>query len=371
VADPRVERLAEVVVGYSTAVRPGDLVVLEGTALAAPLLRAIYRQVLAAGAHPEVRLVVDGVAEALLDEGTDEQLAWVSPSRAEQIERADVRVVLESDHNTRALSGVDPARQAIAQRARRRLSDRVFERAAAGELRWLVTLWPTHASAQDAGMSLAEYEDFVFRAGFLDRDDPIGEWRAFGERLDRLAARLETVAELRIVADGTDLRLGVGGRRWIASRGRENLPDGEVFTGPVETSTEGEIVFSFPAAFQGRVVEGIRLRFKRGEVVEASARRGETFLREMLAVDDGARRLGELAFGLNDAIREFTLNTLFDEKIGGTLHVALGKSYPETGGRNSSALHWDLVGDLRPGSEVYADGELVYRDGRFLDDALP
>jgi len=367
VADPRLERLADVVVNYSAAVQPGDLVVLEATPLAAPLVRETYRRVLAAGGHPEVRIAVDGVAEALLDDGNDAQLGWVSPARIEQIEHADVRIVFESEYNTRSLSDADPARQALVQRARKRLGDRLFERAAAGELRWLVTLWPTQAAAQEAGMSLGEYEDVVFRAGFLDRDDPAAAWREFGERLDGLAEWLGRARELRVVADGTDLRLGVGGRTWVASSGHENFPDGEIFTGPVETSVNGEIAFSFPAAFGGRVIEGVRLRFEAGEVVEASARRGGDFLQEMLALDDGARRVGEFAFGLNDAITEFTLNTLFDEKIGGTVHLALGKSYPETGGQNTSALHWDLVTDLRVGSEVYADGEVVYRDGRFLD----
>ena len=367
-ADPRVERLADVAVAYSTAVQPGDLVILDATPLAEPLVRAAYRRILAAGGHPHVRVNVDGVMEALLTEGDDEQLAWLSPARLEEIERADVRIVFESDYNTRALSGVQPARQAIAQRARRHLGDRLFQRAAAGELRWLVTLFPTQAAAQDAGMSLPEYEDFVYRAGLLDQPDPVGAWRDLGERIERLARWLETKGELRVVADGTDLRLAVGGRTWIASRGRENFPDGEAFTGPVETSVEGEIRFTFPATFHGRVVDGVALRFEGGEVVAASATRGGDFLHEMLDLDPGARRVGEFAFGLNDAIREFTLNTLFDEKIGGTVHLALGKSYPETGGRNESALHWDLVCDLRSGSEVYADGELVYRDGRFLAD---
>ena len=368
-ADPRIEQLANVIVSYSAGVGPGDLVVIGATPLAAPLVRATYRRAVAAGGHPEVRLATDGVAEALLTDGNDDQIAWLSPAQLEEVERADVRIVLESDFNTRSLSGVDPARQALAARARKRLGDRIFERAAAGELRWVVTLYPTNAAAQDAGMSLSDYERFVFRAGLLDRPDPVGEWRAFGERLDRLAEWLESKDELRIVGEGTDLRLHVGGRRWIASRGKENFPDGEVFTGPVETSAEGRIRFTYPAAFRGRIVEDVRLRFREGEVVEAEASRGQGFLREMIALDDGARRIGEFAFGMNEAVTEFTLNTLFDEKIGGTIHLALGKSYPETRGVNRSALHWDLVCDLRERSEVYADGELVYRDGRFTADA--
>jgi aminopeptidase len=220
-------------------------------------------------------------------------------------------------------------------------------------------------------MSLVDYEEFVYGAGRLDADDPVAEWQAFGARLRQLAGWLETKERLRVVADGTDLTLGVGGRTWIPAEGKENFPDGEVFTGPVETSLEGEISFSFPASFQGRMVEGVRLRFERGQVVDASASRGHEFLESMLAMDEGARRAGEFAFGMNDAVTEFTKNILFDEKIGGTVHLALGKSYPETGGQNQSALHWDLVCDLRSGGEVFADGELVYRDGAFLPGVLP
>jgi aminopeptidase len=367
VPDSRVDRLAAVLVDYSTAVKPGDLVSIESTPLAAPLVRALYERVLVAGGHPDVRVVIDGLAEALLEEGNDAQLEWLSPARLEETERADVRIYVESDFNTRTLSGVDPARQAIASRARQRIGDRVLERAANGDLRWTVTLFPTNASAQDAEMSLAEYEDFVYRAALVDRDDPVGEWRSFGERLARLAEWLNGKREIRIVADGTDLTLGVGGRTWVPSNGRENLPDGEIFTGPVEAEVQGEIAITFPAAFKGRLIEGIRFRFEGGEVVDASARKGERFLEEMLALDAGARRVGEFAFGLNESIQSYTLNTLIDEKIGGTVHLALGKSYPETGGVNVSALHWDLICDLRGGSEVYADGEVVYRDGRFLE----
>jgi aminopeptidase len=367
VAEQAVERLGTLLVDYSTGVRKGDLVLIESHELAAPLVRAVYEAVLEAGGHPEVRVAVDGLAELLLAGATDAQLDWVNPARIEEFERADVRIVLEADANTRALSGVDPARQARASRAREKLRDRYLERSAAGELRWVVTLFPTNALAQEAAMSLADYERFVYGAGWLDRDDPVAEWRAFGERIGRLAEFLGARRELRVVADGTDLRVGVEGRTWIPCAGDANFPDGEIFTGPLETSLEGEIGFTYPAMFQGRAIEGIRLRFEAGEVVEASATRGEPFLREMLAIDDGARRVGEFAFGLNDAVTEFTANTLFDEKIGGTVHLALGKSYPESGGVNQSALHWDLVCDLRTASEVYADGELVYRDGRFLD----
>ena len=354
-------------VDYSTRVGPGDLVLLSSSPHGAPLVRSLFSKVLAAGGHPHLRVRLDGEAEALLKTGRDHQLEWVNPATVEDVERADVRIAIEADANTRSLSTVDPARQAFYSRAREAVRNRYFERAAAGELRWVVTLFPTTAAAQDAEMSLPEYEDFVYRAGFLNLDDPVEEWEALGSTLRRLAGWLGKRRELRVVAEGTDLTVNVAGRTWIPCDGKENFPDGEVFTGPVESSVEGTVRFSYPATFAGRVVKDVELRFSGGEVVESSASEGEGLLREMLAMDDGARRAGEFAFGMNDAVQEFTGHTLFDEKIGGTMHLALGKSYPESGGVNQSALHWDLVCDLRDQSEIYADGELVYRDGRFLE----
>ena len=354
-------------VGFCARVREGDLVTLESTPLAAPILRELYRKVLEAGAQPLPRVSLEGLSENLLKHGNDEQLAWVNPARSDDIETVDVRIALEAPGNTRRLSNVDPARHARHERSSEELRNRYLERAAAGELRWVLSAYPTEAAAQDASMSLAEYEDFVYGAGFLDDPDPVARWQQFGERVDRLAAFLSTKRELRVVAEGTDLRFVTEGRTWIPSKGQENFPDGEVFTGPVETSVEGEIRFTYPGVFHAREVDDVRLRFEAGEVVEATASRGQEFLREMIAMDEGARRVGEFAFGLNEGVAIFTRNTLFDEKIGGTMHLALGTAYPETGGLNRSALHWDLICDLRSGSEVFADGELVYRDGQFLN----
>ena len=366
----RIERLAGVLVDYSTRVKQGDLVCIDTGPAAAPLVREVWRRVLDAGAHPHLRLDVDGAPDLLLRDGTDAQLDWVSPLRKAEVERADVRIAIEADVNTRGNTGVDPERQARSERAREPLRRVHFARASAGELRAVVTLYPTDAAAQDADMSLSEYEDFVFHAGLLDRDDPVAEWEALGRTYARLADWLDERREIRIVGDGTDLTLGVAGRTWVPCDGRENFPDGEVFTGPVETKVDGVIRFTYPASYAGRRVSGVELEFRGGEVVRAEAAEGETFLREMIALDEGARHAGEFSFGLNEAVREFTGNTLFDEKIGGTVHLALGASYPESGGQVQSALHWDLVCDLRQGSEVLADGEVVYRDGRFVDGIL-
>ena len=365
-SDARLARLADVLVGYSGRVTPGEIVLLEAPVIVEPLLNEMYRAVLEAGAQPVTRIGLD-LAEVLLTEGNDDQVTWVNPARREDIERADVRIVVEATSNTKAMTSIDPARQALVERSRSELRDRYLERAMSGELRWVLSAYPTSAAAQDAEMSLSEYEEFIYGAAVLDDGDPVARWREFAERLQAKADFLAGKQELRIVAEDTDLTMAVGGRKWIAADGHENFPDGEVFTAPLETSAEGQIRFTFPAVFRGRQVDDVRLRFHEGEVVEATAAHGQEFLEEMIGVDDGARRIGEFAFGLNDAVDVFTRNILFDEKIGGTVHLALGTAYPECGGTNRSALHWDLICDLRSGSEVFADGELIYKDGRFLN----
>lgn len=362
-------RLADVLVGYSTAVRPGDVVRIEGHPPTTPLIREVYRATLEAGGHPIGLLVLDETVEALLEEGTDDQLDWVPLDTRWNVEHGDVWIVLDGPENTTHLSGVDTAKMARRVKAREPYQARYLERFARGEFRWVLGGYPTQASAQDAGMSLEEFERLVHGAAFLDADDPIAAWREFGEELERIGSFLEKKRELRIVGEDTDLTLGVGGRTWIRADGKSNLPDGEVFTGPIETSVEGTIRFTFPATIRGRRAEDVFLRFEGGEVVEATAARGEDFLREMIGMDEGARRAGEFAFGLNRAVTEYTGSLLLDEKIGGTVHLALGRSVPGTGGENVSALHWDMVCDVRRGGEVYADGELVYRDGAFLNGA--
>jgi len=363
----RLRRLADVLVGYSGRVQPGDLTVIQGTMNVEPLLEELYGAVLRAGGHPAMRCAPE-VEALLLDEGSDQQIEWLNPAELEDIEQADVWLVVDAPANTKALTSVDPERQGRVQRARRGWRERYLERALAGDLRWVLTGYPTNGAAQDAEMSLAEYEDFIFGAALLDDGDPVARWRAFADELHRVVEFLGSKEELRFVAEGTDLTFAVGGegRSWLPADGHENFPDGEVFTAPLDDSAEGEITFTFPAVFSGRQVDDVHLRFHQGEVVEATASSGEDFLREMVALDEGARRVGELAFGLNEAVRVFTRNILFDEKIGGTMHLALGSAYSECGGTNRSALHWDMICDLRSGGEVYADGELVYRDGRFL-----
>jgi aminopeptidase len=363
-------RLADVLVNYSTAVRPGDVVRIDGGLPTTPLIREVYRSVLRAGGFPTAEVTLDETAEELLTVGSDAQVAWTPPDLRWTLEQGDVLIVLDGPENTKHLSGVDPAKMAVRAKGREPYQKTYLERSSRGEFRWVLWGYPTNAMAQDASMSLEEFERLVHGAAFLDSDDPIASWKEFGKELERVGAFLETVKELRVVGEDTDLTLGVGGRTWIRADGHSNLPDGEVFTGPVEASVEGTIRFTFPATIRGRVADDVCLRFEGGEVVEATARRGEDFLREMVGMDDGARRAGEFAFGLNRGVTEYTGSLLLDEKIGGTVHLALGRSIPGTGGVNESALHWDMVCDLRDGGEVYADGELVYRDGAFLESVL-
>lgn len=380
--DPRLEKLADVLVRYSTGVKKGDLVVIAADALAMPAIGAIFAACVKVGANPFWWPVSETLTEALLTHGTDEQIRFASPILQHQIETVDVRIALWAQQNTKYLGKMDPKKSALLQQARRPFLKRFMERAAAKSLRWCGTQFPTHAAAQDAEMSLAQYEDFVYRAGLLHLADPVAAWQKIHERQECVREFLQTKRVLRFrVApvggnDGTDLTVDVNPAKsvWINCAGHENFPDGEVFTGP--QGVDGHVNYTFPAVYNGREVEGVRLKFKAGRVVEASARKNEDFLIQMLDQDPGARNLGEIAIGTNYGITGFSRNTLFDEKIGGTFHAAVGAGYPETGNTNESGLHWDMVCELRPGvgfpgGTIEADGEVFHRGGRFVQVGWP
>jgi aminopeptidase len=365
--DPRVAKLADLLVNYSLELGPGQLIRIDGATVATPLVTEIYRSALRAGANPRTRVEVEGLDVIAVSESSDEQLTFVSEIERFEVENVDAVVTIWADRNTRSLSQADPRRVSRRIGSRRQLTNRFWERIDEGKAVWVGTRFPTDAHAQDAEMSLAEYEDFVYSACHVQDDqDPVAHWRAVSVGLNARARELETFRELRIVGRDTDLRVGVNGRSWLAADGRLNMPDGEIFTSPVETETEGEIRFSFPAIFHGRGVEDVRLRFEGGRVVKAEARAGADYLWSLLDMDEGARILGEVAFGLNYEIDRFTRDILFDEKIGGTMHLALGSSFKKLGGQNESGLHWDMICDLRADGEVYADGELMWKAGHFL-----
>jgi aminopeptidase len=349
---------ARLLAGYCLEVEPGQQVVVASTSLAAPLLLALQRELLARDAWPLLRVELPGESEGFWEAAGDRHLDGIAPAALAEAQATDASLRIQAPDNTQALAGIDPERTARAARAAAPLREATLAR------RWCLTIWPTPALAQQAGMGTAAFEALVERALFLDRPDPVAAWRELRERQERLVERLARASELRIEAEGTDLRLQVQGRTWINSDGKRNMPSGEVFTGPHETSAEGRIRYTIPSSPRGTLVSGIELEFRGGEVVSARAERGDDVLQSALATDPGARRLGEIGIGTNFGLDRAVGNILLDEKIGGTVHLAVGRSYPETGGVNESAVHWDMICDLRRGGRLTADGEPVVEDGR-------
>jgi len=364
--DPRIEKLADVLVNYSVAVRPGAKVMLQGPTAAEPLLKAVYAQVLQAGGHPLTLASLPGMNELFFRYASDEQLQHIPDPIKLVIETYDVSIGIQGAENTKALSNVDPARMVLRNQAQTELMKTFWRRSAAGEFRWVGTLFPTNAYAQDAEVSLSEYEDFVYGACLPDMKDPVGYWRRFSAEQQKIVDWFKGKERVHVIGPETDLRLNIAGRAFINCDGQKNMPDGEVFTSPVEDSVEGHVYFSYPAIYQEREVTGVRLWFENGRVVKATAEKNEDFLLQMLDTDEGSRYVGEFAIGTNKGITRFTGQILFDEKIGGSFHVALGASIPETGGKNESAIHWDMICDLRDGGEIWVDDELLYKNGQFV-----
>jgi aminopeptidase len=338
----------------------GQQVLIRSTTLAEPALLALQRELVARDAWPLLRAELPTQAEELLVHAHDRHLDDVPGTAVAETEAADAFLTIEAPANTRALAGIEPDRVARRARAVHRLREIRLTK------RWAIAIWPTVGLAQEAGMSLTDYEDFVERALFLDRPGPVAAWRELSAVQQGLVERFETAREIHIEAEGTDLRLRVDGRTWRNSDGRRNMPSGEVFTGPIEDSAEGRVRFTIPTGPPGLAVAGVELELRGGEVVAARAQQGDEHLQRALGTDAGARRLGELGVGTNFGIDRATGSILLDEKIGGTIHLALGRSYPETGGTNESALHWDLVCDLRDGGRLSADGEPVVENGRLV-----
>jgi aminopeptidase len=329
-------------------------------------LRALYRETLRAGGLPVVAARFPELQADLLELGSEKQLGWISPVDRWSRGEADVFIRVMAEQNTKVLSRADAERQVARKRSMRPLLQTMMQRSADDELRWVLTLFPTDAYAQDAEMTTADFAAFVFDACKLGADDPVAAWREQSAMQRRLIDWLADKRKVHITGPGTDLRLAVGGRTWINCDGDKNFPDGEIFTAPVEDGTNGHVRFSYPCIMDGREIHDVRLRFEDGKVVDACAGRGAEYLLEGLDADPGARILGEFAFGTNFDITWFTKNILFDEKIGGTVHMALGAGYPESGSRNQSAIHWDLICDLRDGGLVEVDGQPFMRDGQYL-----
>ncbi|HLC04013.1 MAG TPA: aminopeptidase [Anaerolineales bacterium] len=374
-ADSRVETLARVLVEHSVRVQPGDRILIEGEAEASPLIRAVFEGILKAGGHPHLLLSLEGVEAthsgfdtSFIRLAGDEQIDFTPTFLKLAYETFEGRIRIHSSSNTMALTNAKSERLARRRRALQAILSVQFQRGSTGEFKWVTTLYPTQAYAMDAEMSLEDYEDFVYKACHVDgrTSDPMAYWRGVEADQRRVVDAFAGHAMLAVRGPSCDLSLSIRDRVFVNSFGVHNMPDGEVFTGPVEESVNGWVRFSYPAAYQNRQVREVELTFKDGRVVEAKASKNEAFLLEMLETDAGARYLGEFAIGMNPGITRHTGNILFDEKIGGTIHMALGAGYPDTGSKNKSAIHWDMVCDMQHGGEISLDGDVVYSGGAFV-----
>jgi aminopeptidase len=361
--DPRVTKLAQVLIHYSLDIKPGQQMELRTSPLAEELSLAAYEEAVKAGAHVVISNSLPGAEEIFYKCASDAQLDYVSPLYKLTVESFDAILYIEAEHNTRSLSGVDPTRLARSRRAGTPISKILLDRSSRHELRWCYTIYPTHAMAQEADMSLAGYQEFVYNAGLLNEPDPIAAWKNELKRQHELIAWLAGKDRVKLKGANIDLTLSINDRLFIESAGKYNFPDGEIFTGPVEDSVNGWVRFRYPAIYDGQEVTDIELWFENGKIVKERASKGHEFLTALLNTDAGARFLGEWGIGTNYHIQRFTKNMLFDEKLGGTIHLAVGASYPETGGKNDSGLHWDMLCDMTE-SEIVVDGELFYRNGK-------
>jgi aminopeptidase len=362
--DPRVSKLAEVLVNYSLDLQPGQDFLLATHPLAEELSLAVYKQAVQAGAHVLVLNSLPGSTEIFFKHASDEQLEYVPPVPRMVYESFDAMLKIEAIHNSRELSGVSPQRQRLKRSAMAEVTKTFMKRIADGSFNWCMTVFPTHASAQEADMSLSEYQDFVYGAGLLDLDDPVAAWKAEAERQAKLIAWLKGKDQVVLKGTNIDLRMSIKERGFLKAAGRLNFPDGEIYTSPVEDSVNGWVRFGYPAIYGGKEVIDIQLWFEDGKVVKEQAGKGGELLTELLNTDEGARYLGELGIGTNYGIQKFTKNMLFDEKIGGTIHLAVGAGFSDIGGQNESGLHWDMLCDMSA-SEITVDGELFYKDGQF------
>ncbi len=365
-ADARVEKLAQILVDHSAEIKPGDRVAIEATTAAQPLVRALCVTILERGGYPHLLLDLPDQDEILFAHARDEQLDAVPTFRKLAYEQFESRIRIHSDTNPRALSGVDPARQRRRQKAVSPILETQMRRGADRSFKWVTTLYPTEGYAIEAEMSLSDFEDFVYRACHADQADPLAYWHKVETSQQKIIDRIEGHDQVVLRGPNVDLSLSIKGRKYLNAAGKINMPDGEVFTGPVEDSINGFVRFSYPALYSGVLVEGVELTFNNGKVTRAQAEKNQPFLLEMLESDPGARYVGEFAIGTNYEIDRFSHNILFDEKLGGSFHMALGAGYPETGSQNKSIIHWDMICGMQKEAEILLDGEVVFKNGKFV-----
>ncbi|MEA1976567.1 MAG: aminopeptidase [Chloroflexota bacterium] len=367
-SDLRISNLAKLLVHYSTKVQQGDKVLIWGFPLepiAAPLVTEVFREVLKAGGHPHYFVDLEDITYYFLAEASDAQLLEPNMLINYASKEMDVDIRLTCSSNLLRHTNIDPVKLKLVRQASSEIIDRLFTRAAEGDLRWVATRYPCQSSAQAAEMSLPEYQDFYYCATHANSNDAIEKWKELGKEQERLVTWLKGKDHVHLEGDGIDLTMSVKDRTFINCCGLVNMPDGEIFTGPVEETVEGKVKFSYPCIYAGIEVDGVELVFEKGKVVKASAEKNEEYLLETIDTDSGASFVGELGIGTNYQIDKFTRNMLFDEKIGGTIHLALGRGYPESGSRNKSAIHWDLLADMKDGGKITVDGEVFYESGQF------
>ncbi|MTI67305.1 MAG: aminopeptidase [Firmicutes bacterium] len=364
-ADMRIKKLANLLVNYSLDIKKGEYLLIEGSDISKPLIKEVYREAIKKGAHVDTKVDISGLREIFFKEASDKQLKHVNPYYNFMVENYDAVLTLWGGYNEKELSNIPTEKIQKQAKALREINIK-FSKRMANDLKWCGTQFPTNASAQEANMSLEEYEDFVYSSALVDREDPIKEWEKVSKKQERICNILNGKKTLHIKSKDTDLKMNIKGRKWINCDGILNMPDGEVYTTPIENSVNGHIRFSYPGIFMGREIEDIRLEFKDGKVIKATATKGEDLLHSLLETDDGAKVLGEIAVGTNFGINKFTKNMLFDEKLGGTIHAALGSVPGNTGGKNESGIHWDMLCDMKNGGEIFADGKLIYKDGKFI-----
>ena len=358
-----VSKLAKVLVHYSLELKPGDQFVLRTTPLAEELSLAVYAEAVKAGAFVNVIQIIPGADVLFYKNASEAQLDYISPFRRFMLEKSDAFLAIDATINTRSLTGIDPARFARVSKANAPLDKIFFERAGKGELRWCGTVYPTHAQAQEAEMNLFDYQEFVYGAGMLNDADPVAHWKKVGMEQKKAVDWLKGHNQVVLKGSNVDLRMSIKGRTFISADGKCNFPDGEIFTGPVEDSAEGWIRFRYPAIEYGQEITDIELWFEKGKVVKEKASKNQELLTSQLNTDAGSRYLGELGVGTNYGIQRFTKHMLFDEKMGGTIHLAVGTAYPETGGKNESGIHWDMLCDTND-AEIHVDKQLFYKNGR-------
>lgn len=363
--DPRVGKLAKVLVQYSLNLKPGDQFVLRTSPAAEELNLAVYEEAIKAGAFVAIMQAIPGAKETFYKHASPSQLEHINSFEKLTTETFDAYLAIDASHNTRVLSGIDPKLFAQVSKANAPLEKIFMNRAASGELRWSLTVYPTNAFAQEAELSLSDYQDFVYGAGMLNEANPVTYWKKVSREQKKIVDWLNGHDQVVLKGSSVDLKMSIKGRTFISADGKYNFPDGEVFTGPVEDSTEGWIRFSYPAIEFGQEVADIELKFEKGKAVKETASKNQNLLTGQLNTDAGARFLGELGIGTNYGIQRFTKHMLFDEKMGGTIHLALGASYPETGGKNESGIHWDMLCDMKD-AEIRVDGELFYKNGKIV-----